>query len=177
MMGVRLNSLHLTRSSADSDLSVLKLAADWNHLGILTTDARAPPPTMLDLIVLGCGLSNQELWTSAVNFEFHWPSIQTVILSITHFWPHLTYPTSSFHKEIWKKKNQPASLAIILWRDGMQSACQGLETDGPDYCSGLQHLPAVWLSAGYLTSLWFSFLIWKVFIKIPVTFLPCASHS
>lgn len=63
-MGVRPNNLHLTSSSADSDsdLSVLKLAAYWNHLGIfLTTDARAPPPMMLALIVLGCGMSNQEL--------------------------------------------------------------------------------------------------------------------
>lgn len=59
-MGVRPNSLRLTSSSADSDLSVLKLAADCNHLGtILTTDARAPPPMMLDLIVLGCGLSTK----------------------------------------------------------------------------------------------------------------------
>ena len=52
-------------------------------------------------------------------------------------------------------KNKTISIIkLLLWKDGMQSACLGLETQSPHYCSGLWHLPAAWMSACYFTSLW-----------------------
>ena len=124
-------------------LSWLLVGLPWGVL--LTTDDWVPPPKMLDLIVLGCGLRimSSELTqarlstTGLVLIDCHALSIPFLITVCTSYVP---LPQR-------KLRNKTASfLLILLWWDGVQSACLGFGTDGPDYCWGLWHLPAMTVS-------------------------------